>query len=349
MKDTIYKTIIYVVLTVTIGFSAFLITSDNILPFTTQATIQKNVANIAPEVAGVIDRVHVKNGQQVNAGDPLFSIDKSTYALAVKQAEAELHLAQEANSSKWQTLQSAQQSLAQRQAEWLNAKTKLTRYQQLLNKGLTTQQAVDDEQLSYNVAEGAVKIAQTDILRIKSELSDQHNNAATELAVAKLEQAKLALTNTDVVAKTPGTVSNLRLQAGSYAAKGAVALFLVNENSRWLNADFNEKGLTQLKPGTKVAIAFDAIPGQVFSGQLLNQDSAIYDASSATNQLSTVTNDNRWIREQQKIRTRIQLEVKNAALISGAKASVIVQNDNTFISAIGYSWITLVSYFRYIY
>lgn len=349
MKDKIYQTIIYTVLVITVGFSAFLLTSDNLLPFTTQATMQKNVANIAPEVSGVIAEVYVKNGQQVKAGDPLFSIDKATYALAVKQAEAELHLAQDANSSKWQALRSAEQSLAQRQAEQQNVKTKLTRYKSLLSKGLTTQQDVDDVQLSFNVAESAVKIAQSEILRIKAELSGQNKNAAIELAIAKLDQAKLALANTDVTAKTAGTISNLQLQAGSYVAKGAVAMFLVNENSRWLNADFNEKGLTHLKPGTEVAIAFDAIPGQVFTGQLLNQDSAIYDASSTTNQLAVVVNNNRWIREQQKIRTRIQIQDHETGLISGSKASVIVQHDNSLLSAIGYGWITLVSYFRYIY
>jgi multidrug resistance efflux pump len=348
-KATLYQSIIYGVLTLTIGFSAFLLTSDNLLPFTTQATMQKNVANIAPEVSGVIAAVYVNNGQQVNAGDRLFSIDKATYALAVKQAEAELHLAQEANSSKWQALQSAEQSLAQRQAEWQNAKTKLTRYQQLLSKGLSTQQNVDDVRLNSNVAKSAVKIAQTDILRIKAELSGQNNNAATELASAKLAQAKLALTNTNVTAKTAGTISNLRLQAGSYAAKGAVVLFLVNENSRWLNADFNEKGLTELTPGTTVAIAFDAIPGQVFSGQLINQDSAIYDASSSSNQLAVVANNNRWIRQQQKIRTRIQLQGFDTGLIAGSRASVIVQHEHSLLSAFGYGWITLVSYFRYIY
>lgn len=349
MKDKIYQTIIYTVLTVIISFSAFLLTSDNVLPFTTQATMQKNVANIAPEVSGVIADVYVQNGQQVKAGDPLFSIDKATYALAVKQAEAELHLAQESNSSKWQTLQSAEQTLAQRQAEWQNVKTKLTRYQSLLSKGLTTQQAVDDVKLNFNVADSAVKIAKTDILRIKAELSGQNNNAAIELAMAKLDQAKLALANTDVIAKTDGTISNLQLQSGSYVAKGAVAMFLVNENSRWLNADFNEKGLSHLTAGTEVVIAFDAIPGQVFRGKLLNQDSAIYDSSNSTNQLAVVVNNNRWIREQQKIRTRIQVEGSDADLISGSKASVIVQHDDSLLSSIGYAWITLVSYFRYIY
>ncbi|QUM85710.1 MULTISPECIES: HlyD family secretion protein [unclassified Moritella] len=349
MKHIVYKSIIYAVLAVTIGFSAFLVTSDNALPFTTQASLHKNVANIAPEVTGVITQVYVENGQHVHTGERLFSLDKAAYKLAVRQAEAELHLAQEANSSKLQTLTSAVQTLGQRQAESNNAHTKLRRYQSLFNKGLITQQDVEDVQLSFNLSKSAVAIAKAEIQRIKSTLSDHNDTAEIEFAIAKLDQAKLALANTDVKAKSQGTVSNLQLQVGSYVAKGSVALFLVNESSSWLGADFNEKGMSLLGTGTKVAVVFDAIPGQVFNGTLLNQDSAIYDASNLTNQLSTVKNDNRWIREQQKIRTRIQVEGIDTALMSGAKASVIVQNSNSLLSAIGYSWITFVSYFRYIY
>jgi multidrug resistance efflux pump len=348
-KDKIYQYAIYVVLSITIGFSAFLITSDNVAPFTTQASMQKTVANIAPEVTGVVTQVNVENGETVKTGDVLFSIDSRSYELAVRQAQAELHQVQESNSAKWQELQAANQTLAQRKIEWQNAKTKLTRYQSLLSKGLITQQEFDDVQMNDSVAERVAQSAHADSLRIQAELATEDNNAAVELAKAKLEQAELDLSHAVVVAKIDGTVSNLQLQAGTYMNKGTVAMFLVNEANSWLKADFNEKGISHLMVGTSVLIAFDAMPGQLFEGQVINRDSAIYDASSQNSMLSDVTNDSRWIREQQKIRTRIQVDGVDSALISGSKASVIVKNGNGLIDAIGYSWIQLVAYFRYIY
>ncbi|OLQ75706.1 multidrug transporter [Photobacterium proteolyticum] len=349
MKDMIYKYAIYAVLAVTVGFSAFLVSSDNVSPFTTQATLHKTIAYIAPEVSGVITSVNVENGQHVNAGDLLFSIDKHTYELAVRQAEAELHQAQEANSAKWQELQSSNQALAQRNVEWHNANIKYTRYQKLLSKGLITQQDFDDARMNARVAKSAVEVANADILRIKAELSNDKKNAAIELAEAKLATAKLDLSRTDVVALTAGTISNLQLQSGTYISKGSVSLFLVNEASSWLSADFNEKGMSHLQAGAHVWIAFDALPGHVFEGTVINHDRAIFDASNPTNQLSTVTNDTRWIREQQKIRTRIHVDNANAALIAGSRASVIVENGWGVIDAVGYAWIKLVSWFRYIY
>ncbi|MEZ8094161.1 HlyD family secretion protein [Photobacterium swingsii] len=371
MKDAIYKYAIYAVLGCTIGFSAFLISSDNLSPFTTQATVHKNVANIAPQVSGVITHVNVQNGQVVKAGDVLFSIDKHSYTLAVRQAKAELDQAQEAHSAKWQELQSAEQILSQRNIEWHNTNNNLIRYQRLLYKGLITQQDFDDASASANVAKSAIAVAQADVLRIKAELFGnkifedqtdemttianntikyQAKSAAITIAESKLASAKLDLARTDVIAQTAGTVSNLQLQTGSYISAGNVSLFLVNEATSWLSADFNEKGIAHLQTGNPVWISFDAFPGQVFAGTIINQDRAIFDASNPTNQLSTVVNDSRWIREQQKIRTRIHVNGANAALIAGSRASVIVKNGhNRVVDTIGYSWIQLVSWFRYIY
>ncbi|MGF1726102.1 HlyD family secretion protein [Photobacterium nomapromontoriensis] len=349
MKESVYKYAIYAVLSITIGFSLFLITADNLSPFTTQATMYRAVANIAPEVSGVITQVNVKNGETVKAGDVLFSINQHRYQLAVRQAQAELQQAKESFAAKQQELYAAEQTHAQRQLEANNAQQKLARYTALRKKGLSTQQALDDIKLNAQVTNKAVQAAHADVQRLQAELTSGNTNAAIELAQAKLDSAKLDLTHTQVLAQTDGTVSNLQLQAGTYITQGSVALFLVSESHSWLSADFNEKGIAYLQPGHPVWISFDALPGKVFDGEIINQDRAIYDASNPTNQLSSVTNDSRWIREQQKIRTRIHVDHLDPALISGSRASAMVENGNGVLDIIGACWIKLVALFRYIY
>ncbi|GAL04977.1 membrane fusion component of tripartite multidrug resistance system [Photobacterium aphoticum] len=125
-----------------------MITADNVSPFTTQATMHRAVANIAPEVSGVVTSVNVKNGENVHKGDVLFTIDSDAYQLAVRQAQAELQQAKEAFAAKRQELNAAEQTFAQRQLEASNAEQKLTRYTALRRKGLSTQQELDDIKLS---------------------------------------------------------------------------------------------------------------------------------------------------------------------------------------------------------
>nr|WP_202987195.1 HlyD family secretion protein [Vibrio harveyi] len=330
-------------------FSAFLVTSDNVSPFTTQATLHRNVATIAPEVSGVITDVMVNNGELVEKGQPLFAIDASSYQLKVAQAKAELRQARESDSAKWQQLAAAKQTQSQREFEYHNAKQKLTRNQKLRNKGLATEQELDDAITNTQVASSAVEAANAEVKRIEAELSTQDRTAAIELAEAKLASAELDLSHTQIVAQTEGVVTNLQLQSGSYITQGTASLMLVDEAHAWISADFNEKGIDKLTNGREVLVSFDALPGKVFSGEVSSQERAIYDTNNANGQLSSVTNDTRWIREQQKVRTRITVNELDPSMISGSRASVIVESGNPIMDVIGSAWIHLVAMFRYIY
>ncbi|EMR36486.1 HlyD family secretion protein [Vibrio harveyi] len=349
MKENFYKYAIYTVFSAAALFSAFLVTSDNVSPFTTQATLHRNVATIAPEVSGVITDVMVNNGELVEKGQPLFAIDASSYQLKVAQAKAELRQARESDSAKWQQLAAAKQTQSQREFEYHNAKQKLARNQKLRNKGLSTEQELDDAITNTQVASSAVEAANAEVKRIEAELSTQDRTAAIELAEAKLASAELDLSHTQIVAQTEGVVTNLQLQSGSYITQGTASLLLVDEAHAWISADFNEKGIDKLTNGREVLVSFDALPGKVFTGEVSSQERAIYDTNNANGQLSSVTNDTRWIREQQKVRTRITVNELDPSMISGSRASVIVESGNPIVDVIGSAWIHLVAMFRYIY
>ncbi|EGR0306906.1 HlyD family secretion protein [Vibrio alginolyticus] len=349
MKENFYKYAIYTVFSAAALFSAFLVTSDNVSPFTTQATLHRNVATIAPEVSGVITDVMVNNGELVEKGQPLFAIDASSYQLKVAQAKAELRQARESDSAKWQQLAAAKQTQSQREFEYHNAKQKLARNQKLRNKGLATEQELDDALTNTQVASSAVEAANAEVKRIEAELSTQDRTAAIELAEAKLASAELDLSHTQIVAQTEGVVTNLQLQSGSYITQGTASLMLVDEAHAWISADFNEKGIDKLTNGREVLVSFDALPGKVFTGEVSSQERAIYDTNNANGQLSSVTNDTRWIREQQKVRTRITVNELDPSMISGSRASVIVESGNPIMDVIGSAWIHLVAMFRYIY
>ncbi len=280
---------------------------------------------------------------------PLFAIDASSYQLKVAQAKAELRQARESDSAKWQQLAAAKQTQSQREFEYHNAKQKLTRNQKLRNKGLATEQELDDAITNTQVASSAVEAANAEVKRIEAELSTQDRTAAIELAEAKLASAELDLSHTQIVAQTEGVVTNLQLQSGSYITQGTASLLLVDEAHAWISADFNEKGIDKLTNGREVLVSFDALPGKIFTGEVSSQERAIYDTNNANGQLSSVTNDTRWIREQQKVRTRITVNELDPSMISGSRASVIVESGNPIMDVIGSAWIHLVAMFRYIY
>jgi len=73
-----------------IGFSLiWYLFADRYTPYSSQARVQAFVVPVAPEVAGRIVRVLVRNNQQVEAGQPLFELDDSQYRIALAKARSD--------------------------------------------------------------------------------------------------------------------------------------------------------------------------------------------------------------------------------------------------------------------
>ncbi|WP_028115992.1 HlyD family secretion protein [Ferrimonas senticii] len=348
MASRVYQWALWAVLTAAALLSLFLVTSDNVAPFTTQAQLHLPTSRIAAQVSAPIAQLAVHNGQQVKAGQVLMQLDPSRFQLAVTQAQAALVEAQQAQQAKQQQLAAAQATLSQRQQEAVNSARQFKRNQQLFAKNLLSQSQLDDSEADNGVRQQAVQAAQADVARLQAELRQSSEQGALAAAQAQVQLAQLDLQHTTVVAPFDGVISNLNLSQGTFISAGAPVLFLVDRQHGWVNADFNEKGSRELTVGAQVRLVFDALPGQVFIGTVSGRELAVHDASSDTNDLASVVNDDRWIRDQQKVRVQVQLPNLNPELFSGSKASVMVVSDSPVWGPLASAWMTLLAQLRYL-
>lgn len=65
-------------------------------PWTRDGRVKAYVVAVAPDVTGLVTKVHVHDNQQVKTGDPLFEIDRARFELALRQSEANVVAAQAA-------------------------------------------------------------------------------------------------------------------------------------------------------------------------------------------------------------------------------------------------------------
>ncbi|MCT4371241.1 efflux RND transporter periplasmic adaptor subunit [Yangia mangrovi] len=110
------------------------------LPGRVQAS---GVAEVRPQVSGIINERLFDEGTTVNRGDPLYRIDPATYEAAKASAEA---------------------GLAQAQATLASAERELKRQQELRDRSVTSQQTLDDALAARDVAEAAVKVSEAQLL-----------------------------------------------------------------------------------------------------------------------------------------------------------------------------------------
>lgn len=107
--------------------------------------------------------------------------------------------------------------------------------------------------------EQSVKIRQQQALAAKSELA---------LAEARLEQARLHLTYTQIKAPAPGQITKKNVEKGNQVQAGQPLMALVPLNRVWIQANYKETQLTRVKPGQKVVVKVDTFPGKKFQGRV---------------------------------------------------------------------------------
>jgi membrane fusion protein, multidrug efflux system len=101
-------------------------------------------------------------------------------------------------------------------------------------------------------------------------IATQKRQAEAALAQTQAERdlARLNLGYTELRAPIDGTVGNRSGRVGAYAPVGAQLMAVVPARGLWIDANFKESQLANMRPGQEATIAADVLPGEVFHGRV---------------------------------------------------------------------------------
>lgn len=351
------RKIILIALALLLILFAYHVLSDRYTPYTSQARVETFLTQVAPEVAGDVLQVYVKDNGPVRKGQLLFRIDPEPYQVAARSAEANLSVAMQAADVSVADVAAAQAQLRKQRVD-------LAANRQLggIVTGLVNQKALAETQGIRARAEVAkteadVTGAEADLEKARANLgAPGMNNPKVKQALAALDQARLDLRNTEVRAPSDGIVTNLRLAAGQYVAPGQPLLSFLESGPRWISADLRENQLGNVRPGQEVTIALDVLPGKLFQGRVNSVGYGVAQGDETPNgQLSTMPKEQGWVRDPQRFPVRILVlpdDAKKAGIDvgrSGAQANAIIYTgDNPVMNFLGGVWIKLVALLSYL-
>jgi len=215
--------------------------------------------NVGTSVMGEIKAIHVKDGQDVKAGDLLVTIDQERLKQAMFQAQA--------------ALDGARRDASRLEATQVKARDTFTRMQSLYKQGLISAEDHQQAQLNRDSAELSYQTAQTGVLQ----------------GLANLAAMKDALSKSVLVAPIAGRVTGLKAQKGETAIPGmsnlpGATLMVISDMSD-LNAEIkvNESEVVRLKLGQAAQVSVESFPGKVFQGK-------VREIATAAEQIGTDSN-----------------------------------------------------------
>jgi membrane fusion protein, multidrug efflux system len=273
---------------------------------TDDAYIGANQVEVGAQVSGVVVQVHVRDQQAVKAGDPLFEIDPVPYRIALEKATAQLDMARQSMSQEGAGVAAAQAVLAQRRAEAENARSTWQRNLALVKSGFISSQAAETSRTQVATAEAAVKAAQADLERARSALGRSGDeNAAVQAAAAAVKQAQLDLDRTEVRSPAAGLIANFTLRPGNSVQPGAPLFVVIANDEYWVDANFKETQLKEIRPGQKATIASDVYPDHTFHGTV---ESLSGGSGAAFSLLPPQNATGNWVKVTQRVPVRVRIE-----------------------------------------
>jgi membrane fusion protein (multidrug efflux system) len=256
-------------------------TTGRFIETTDDAYVGGDVTQIAPHVAGFIGQILVTDNQLVRAGQPLVRLNPDDFQAALQHAEAVLQSRQAAlaNLVAKRVLQSAliaeaQEDVAAKQAQAVFAAQESQRYSALALTVAGSRQDAERALAANHSAHAAVLASAAALQAANQQLAVIDTNiAAAEADVAQakadLRIAQLNLGYTDIVAPITGYVGNRSAQVGAYVSTGTDLLSIVPARGLWVDANFKEDQIAQMKPGDEATIVAD-VSGRTFHGHVLS-------------------------------------------------------------------------------
>jgi len=276
---------------------------------TDNAYVKANKILIAPDVSGVIVSVAINNNQAVIKGDELFRIDPTNYRITLDKAQAELSNALISINQLKAQYQQKLAELERAQVAAKFAKRDLERVNNLIAKGSISVAQRDDAQLKHDEAIKDVLRLQSEVHEIMASLNndptiDPKQHPLYLAAKAELSKAQIDLDRTRVVAPTDGVVGDAP-NVGEYARAGLPMINFIAKDKVWIEANFKETELTNVKPGQQVKISVDMYPGAVWHGTVASISPA---TGSEFSLLPAQNSTGNWVKVVQRIATHIRVE-----------------------------------------
>ncbi len=318
---------------------------------TDDAYVRGDLTPLSTKVAGIVQSVAVSDYQQVHKGDLIVELEDNDYQAQVSQANAAVEAARAAieNNLRQRQLEDAridkalagideakaQIAAAQAgkdavEAQLIRARSERKRQEDLRQANAATQQkletAVADEQqlaAQFVSRDADLSAARTGLRsselaveaerrqKIVLESQDQQLSADLHAKEASLVVTQVNLGYTKIYAPGDGSVGERQVRPGQLVSPGTQVIAFV-DSKRWVQANYKETQLTNVKVGDAAEIRVDQFPGQVFHGKVIEI------APASGSQFALLPPDNatgNFTKVVQRIPVKIALDDTNQASI----------------------------------
>ncbi|MDO8263454.1 MAG: efflux RND transporter periplasmic adaptor subunit [Gallionella sp.] len=231
---------------------------------------------VGSELIARIERFMVNEGDHVDKGQVIAVLDSKDFAARLKQAEAELAVAQArraevAAGAREQEIKQAQAVLQRAQSERMLAEKEFNRMSQLYQDNFVSRATLDNTESAYKVAAARAAEAEEQLHLLQAGPRNETlalHDAQVAQAVANVRYVRSLLDKTRVVSPISGTLIERYMDVGEVVIPEKPILVIADTGQLRINAEVDETDAGRLQLGDPVEISAYAYPGKVYKGRI---------------------------------------------------------------------------------
>jgi len=224
---------------------------------------------IYSKVQGWVEKINVREGDRVKAGQVLVTLDAREAQAAVAQAQASLEAARARLKQVRATSEEAIQSQVQHTKANLElAEADLKRARELYEKNFIARQQLDEARAKYNVAKAAYDLALNNIRQKTWENDIALAEAQVQQAKANLDLTQAQLANLIILSPMDGGVTKRYVDPGTMVKDTTPILTLMDLHEVKMVVNVIEKEFVRLQKSQPVKVTVTAFPDRTFQGRI---------------------------------------------------------------------------------
>ena len=301
---------------------------------TDNAYVGADKSLITPQVTGPIVAVHVREGQRVEAGAPLFDLDSAPYQTALTLAQGRVAAAkvefvnlQASFASNEDQIRMGEEAVQLRQKDY-------DRKSNLQRTGAGTAADVDTSRASLLMYQQILAFTrymqQTTTVKLGGG-PEATIDAFPDYIQAKagFDDAERNLARTHIVAPISGVATQVdQIELGRVAPAGQAVFAIVEDRGLWVDANPKESDLTYVHAGQPASVTIDTFPGREFKGRVCSI------APGTGSQFSILPAQNasgNWVKVVQRVPLRFCFDAdeNTIGLRAGMSANVSIDTGRT--------------------
>ena len=277
---------------------------------TDDAYVAGDIVSITSREPATVLALHADNTQAVRRGQLLIELDPATAKVTMQSAQADLARTIRSVRSDFSKVHQFDSQIAAAKVQLAQAQGDYRRRKEGAADGSVSGEEVAHARDAVASAEAALKVAESSQAQAKAAVDNTSvaNNPNVLAAIARVRNAAITLSHMSLVSPVNGVVAQRTVQVGQQVAAGTPLMAVVPLDQVWIDANFKEGQLEDMRVGQPVEVKADIYGGSVtYHGRVAGLGAG---SGAAFSLLPPQNASGNWIKIVQRVPVRIALDPK---------------------------------------